>query len=150
LQLAGSEVRLWVRILTLLILAAVMSLGAAFILENDEVNRITGESLFRQLLILAAPLAGLSLTNFGMFSKSFGRKDLVLEVLIVAVSYFLFLTIAVPISLWRDSECLILTYVCDETDVVAPIVSGAAIFGILATLSYILVLRIQRVYRTPN
>lgn len=123
-----------------------MAFGAIFVLESRELTRVTGDSNARKILILVAPLAGLSLTNFSMFSRSLGRKDLALELLIVSVSYLFFLTITLPFALKGDPECQALGYFCEETNILVPIVSTVLLLIIFASAVALLMRRIGKVF----
>ncbi|WP_132460329.1 hypothetical protein [Rhodovulum marinum] len=150
MQDAENRTSVLVRIVTLFVVACVMALGAIFVLDSSELAKVTGEASTRQVLVLAAPLAGLALTNFSMFSRSSGQKDFVLEILIVSVAYCLFLAITLPFAFRHDSECKLFGYFCEETSLVIPTVSTIALVAVLASAGTLLWRRLQKVFKPHN
>lgn len=107
------------RILVLSILAIAMGVGVVMVKESSEMSKLIEPSLFRDLSLLAAPLAGLALTGFSMKSKTFSSGSLLGEVIALGGSYFIFLAVALPSFLKREvvsaNECRFWEIFCSET-----------------------------------
>lgn len=145
-----SSGRVWVRVLTLASVACAMALGAIFLLESREIARISGESATRTALVLFAPLAGISLTNYSLFSRDQGRTDLLLEVLIIGTSYWLFLAIALPLSLSNETSCRVFGFFCDEASLTKPLLAALAPATLLCISGFALFRRVRNISDTDS
>ena len=138
------------RFLTLASVACAMALGAIFVLESRELTQISGDSTVRTILVLSAPLAGISLTNYSLFSRDLGKTDLLLEILIVGTSYCLFLAISLPYSLSDEANCRVLGFFCDEASLTKPILLSFAMLALLCISLVALVRRVRNLSDTHS
>lgn len=143
---ARGRDRVWIRLFTLLAVACAMAFGAAAAMENEELEKILGSTIWREASLLIGPLAAIALINFNMQARTLGRKDLVLEALLVATAYCLFLTISLPIAVHSEQTCRVFGFFCEEGSRLMPAALFVVTCVFLAASASFLIRRVRHVY----
>lgn len=114
---ANFRNRYWLRLVSLVILAIISGVAVLALLNNSELEKMAPRSIVRDLAVILGPAAMLTLTNYQMGARSFGRRDLFLDLLVIATSYAWFLTIVLPFYFGlkvtlQDADCYLFGLVC--------------------------------------
>lgn len=84
------------RIVVLVIIAAVLGIGARVLLESQEIRKVTGTGRLKDLLLLISPVASLALVQYSLATRSHGIRDLITEGLAFALPVCFYLLITLP------------------------------------------------------